>query len=102
MDDKIHQMITKDIETTEIIIKRQSKIRENSNRLLISIFDQSFQKIQGELSDLDIRVVIDIDLVIKMEGDVKSIGIGQQRQPGNQSDGNEMMEGEGSLFLWRC
>ena len=77
MDDKIHQMIAKDIETTEIIIKRQSKIWENSNRLLISIFDQLFQTIPGKLSDLDIRVISDIDPVIKMEGGVKSIGIDQ-------------------------
>jgi hypothetical protein len=39
MDDKVHQMIAKNIELPKIVIERQGKIRENSDAFLIGIFD---------------------------------------------------------------
>jgi len=69
-------MITKDIETPEIVIEGQSEIRKNSNRFLISVLDQPFDTVPGKNLDLDIGVFGDIGPVIKMEGDVKRIRIG--------------------------
>jgi hypothetical protein len=76
VDEKIHQVITEHIEPPKIIIQCKSKVWKNANRFLIGIFYQPLDTIPRKDSDLDIGVLGDIGPVIKMEWDLKRIGIG--------------------------
>ena len=76
MDEKIYQMIAEYIQLSKIVIECQSKKREDPYTFLIGIFDQPFQTIPREGFDLDIGVLGDIGLVIELEWNMESIGVG--------------------------
>ena len=102
MDKKIHQVITKDIEPSEVIIDGQGEIRKNSDRLLISILDQSIDVLPRKNSNLDIRVVGNIRPVVKMKWDMEGIRVRHKGHTHNQPDRDEVTErGPLPLFLLR-
>jgi hypothetical protein len=76
VDEKINQVVTEYIESSKIIIQCKGKVGKNANRFLIGILYQPFNPIPGKDFDLDIGVLGDIGSIIKMEGDVKRIGVG--------------------------
>jgi hypothetical protein len=68
MDDKVHEMISKNIDPSEIIIQSKGKIGEYPDRFLIGILDQLFHPVPGKNLDVDIGILKDIGPVIEIEG----------------------------------
>jgi len=97
MDEKIHQMISEYVESSKAIIECKSEIGKKSDVTLINIFDHSFQSIPGHHLDLDIGIVSNIGTIIKLKRDMERIGIGEQGDSDNQSDGEEMSKGRRGL-----
>jgi hypothetical protein len=93
MDDKVYQMIAKNIELPKIVIERQGKVRENSNGFLVGVFEQSLQSIPRKNFDLDIRVTNDIGPIIKLEGNIERIGISHQSYSNHQPNRDKMTKG---------
>ena len=93
MDDKVYQMIAKNIELPKIVIERQGKVRENSNAFPVGVLDQSFQSLPGKNFDLNIRVTDDIGPVIELEGNIERIGISHQSYSNNQPNRDKMTKG---------
>ena len=94
MDDKIHNMVAKNIEPSKIEIERQGKVRKNSDGYLISVLNQLFQSIPCQDPDLDIGILADVRSIIEVEGDIERIGIGRQCHPQNQAKSNKVPNGE--------
>jgi hypothetical protein len=75
MDDKVYQMISKNIDPSEIVIEGEGKVREYPDRFLIGVPDKLLHPVPGKNLDLDIGILEDIEPVIEIEGDGESIRI---------------------------
>jgi hypothetical protein len=104
MDEKVHQMVAKNIQSSKIIIQGKGKIGEKANTIrLISKVNQPLDMIPGENSDLDIYILDNIAQVIKVERGREGIGVDEESDPGDQPDGHEMSKKRSVVsFLWRC
>jgi hypothetical protein len=91
MDDKVYQMIAKNIDSPQIVIEGEGKVGEYPDRFLIGILDELLHPVPGKNLDLDIGILEDIGPVIEMEGDRKGIGISHQGHPNNQENSDEMV-----------
>jgi hypothetical protein len=75
MDDKVYQMIAKNVAPPNIVIEGKSKVGEYSDRFLIGILDELLHPVPGKNLDADIGILKDIGPVIEMEGDGEGIRI---------------------------
>jgi len=100
MDDKVYQMISKNIAPPEIVIEGEGKVGEYPDRLPIGVLDESLHPIPGKSLDLDIGILEDIGPVIEMERDRKAIRISYQCDSNDQSRRNHVLESREPPFPW--
>jgi hypothetical protein len=75
MDKKIDQMVTKNIEATEIEVKGKGKVGKEADALRITMGEEPYQPFQGEGMKVDSGIVDNIWPVIKLPRDLERIGI---------------------------
>jgi hypothetical protein len=78
MNDKVYQMIAKNIELPKIVAEGEGKVGEHPDRSLIGVLDKLLHPIPCENLDLDIGILEDIGSVIEKKGDRESIRISHQ------------------------
>ena len=98
MDDHIHQMISPNIELTQIVVEGKCEIGEDPNRLSIGILDQPLEVIHRQRSDLDIGIVKNIGNVIESKGNAIRIRVYYQSGCRNECSCQQMQEGGGMPF----
>jgi len=100
MDDKVYQMISKNIHPSEIVIEGEGKVGEYPDGFLIGVLDKVLHLVPGKNLDLDIGILEDIGPVIEIEGYGEGIRISYECDSNNQSRGNHVLESREPPFPW--
>ena len=87
MDEEGEQVKTKDLKFTKIVVEGKGRIGKKPNRVSVVLSDQLLQFFEGKVLKLNAVISRNIWNVIKLEGDLESIGIGDQGDGHHQADG---------------
>jgi hypothetical protein len=93
VDEEIDEMVAEDLETSEVIVQGESEIGKKPYRITVQ-FDQLVEPGHGEGHKADTRVCNDIGGVIKLEGNLESVGIGHQGNGSHEENHKKALDGE--------
>lgn len=91
MDEEIDEVITEDIEFPKIIVKGEGKIGEEPNGVF-NILDQLSQPVECNRMEPNTEFVDDIRVIIKLEGNVEGVGVGDKGYSSHQANSHKMFE----------
>ncbi len=81
MNDKIDDVITKNICPVEIIVNGKTEVRQGPGRPFLSqSVNAFFNIIPGKIINLDVGIADNIEIIIKMPIAVKTVGINNQQE----------------------
>jgi hypothetical protein len=98
VDEEVDEVVTKDLETSKVIVQGKGKVGKDAQRLFAVGLDELVEPMEGEALQLDARVFDDVGFIVEKERDPEGIGIGQKGQNSHEANGHHMPDGEPALF----
>lgn len=100
MDEEIDQMVTEDVQPSQVIVEGKGEVGKDSGRFPIINLDQLTEPLERGGREMDTRFHDDVGVVIKLERDMEGVGIGYQRNERHQTDSEDVLEGKRPWLDW--
>ncbi len=97
MDKKIDEVVTEDIEFPKIIIEGEGEVGKEPDRIF-DILDQLLQPVECKTMESNAGFADDIRVIIELEGDMKSIAVGDKSNSSHHANSHKMFQSKRVRF----